>query len=287
MRDEDYPALYQSADSASAAHQRSYLSALGASYTLLVVEAGLGTNPVNTSWYYIVFFSVLALSAAAVLYLVVKKPEQDWYQARAVAESVKTMTWRFMMKAEPFDTDDAAATAELRAFYRQLIQRTNIIGRAFSDADSSGPQVTDRMRTVRAMQLAHRIELYDSARVQNQRTWYARKSALNRRSSTRWSIAIFVFYALALLLGVLQVAYRDAAFLPTQAVVVLAASALGWMQAKRFAELSSSYKLTAHEIGVVHSALREVRLEADFASFVSEAERAFSREHTQWIARRD
>ncbi len=32
-----------------------------------------------------------------------RKPEDIWYNGRAVAESVKTRTWRWVMKAEPYD----------------------------------------------------------------------------------------------------------------------------------------------------------------------------------------
>src|SRR5690606_15189811 len=35
-----------------------------------------------------------------------QKPDRIWYNARAVAESVKTLTWRYMMRAEPFQATE-------------------------------------------------------------------------------------------------------------------------------------------------------------------------------------
>jgi hypothetical protein len=57
------------------------------------------------------------------------------------------------------------------------------------------------------------------------------------------------------------------------------------MQIKKFSELSSAYSLTAHEIGIIEDRIDEADTEDEFSDFVNEAELAFSREHTQWLAR--
>ena len=60
------------------------------------------------------------------------------------------------------------------------------------------------------------------------------------------------------------------------------------MQAKRFSDLAASYALAAHEIGFINEQAGRVgNDEEKFSSFVADAETAFSREHTQWVARRD
>ena len=71
----------------------------------------------------------------------------------------------------------------------------------------------------------------------------------------------------------------------SEPLLVLAASFLGYAQAKRFAELSSSYALTALEIQKLRARFLAVKSEEEFTAYVNEAETAFSREHTQWIAR--
>jgi len=62
---------------------------------------------------------------------------------------------------------------------------------------------------------------------------------------------------------------------------------LGWVQIKRYQELASSYSLTAHEITFAKNELVQKDTESKFAAFVADTENAFSREHTQWYARKD
>ncbi|MBC8739408.1 SLATT domain-containing protein [Paraburkholderia sp. UCT31] len=69
--------------------------------------------------------------------------------------------------------------------------------------------------------------------------------------------------------------------------VAAAASVMAWIQTKRFQELAASYTLTAHEIGLLRIALPTPPAEDKFSVYVGDAENAFSREHTQWQARRD
>ena len=76
-------------------------------------------------------------------------------------------------------------------------------------------------------------------------------------------------------------------FWPTDVFVAASASLLSWMQAKRFSELASSYALAAHEIGLIRENSLQPIDDEDFSMFVGDAENAFSREHTQWVARKD
>ena len=74
---------------------------------------------------------------------------------------------------------------------------------------------------------------------------------------------------------------------PIEPIIVLAASLTGWMQIKKFNELASAYTLTAFEIGIIQDRASDSMSEAEFSDFVGEAEQAFSREHTQWVARQE
>jgi hypothetical protein len=69
--------------------------------------------------------------------------------------------------------------------------------------------------------------------------------------------------------------------------VALAASTLSWIQAKRFSELSASYALAAHEISFIKEQAASIKKDDNLSQFVGDAENAFSREHTQWVARKD
>lgn len=92
-------------------------------------------------------------------------------------------------------------------------------------------------------------------------------------------------YLLAILTVLLHIVYPDFKIWPTEPLIVLASSIIGYTQVKKFNELSSSYTLTAHEIGIIQSRIEEISENKEFSDFVNEAEQAFSREHTQWVAR--
>jgi len=57
-------------------------------------------------------------------------------------------------------------------------------------------------------------------------------------------------------------------------------SVLGYAQAKRYSELAESYSLTALEIDNLKERFNEINFE-----MVGKAEKPFSREHTQWLAK--
>ena len=46
------------------------------------------------------------------LALLILQPERTWYEGRAVAESVKTLAWRYSVCADPFPKEMSRAEAE-------------------------------------------------------------------------------------------------------------------------------------------------------------------------------
>ena len=66
-----------------------------------------------------------------------------------------------------------------------------------------------------------------------------------------------------------------------------ASSVLTWLQAKKHNEQSASYALAAHEISLVSGEAVGISSEMDLSDYVVNAETAFSREHTQWAARKN
>lgn len=92
--------------------------------------------------------------------------------------------------------------------------------------------------------------------------------------------------AIAIILSLFKIKYYDLVF-PIDVMIAIAGGILSWIQAKRFTELSASYALTAHEISLINEQSEQFDNDQDFSVFVGDAENAFSREHTQWVARRD
>jgi len=97
-----YPALFRSADTAANNKQKLYLALLRAEYATLLLASILSSNLFSDTTY-LLFYAIIFLESVTLLLLRTKlKPEQDWYRCRALAESVKTLTWRYMMRASPF-----------------------------------------------------------------------------------------------------------------------------------------------------------------------------------------
>jgi hypothetical protein len=289
MNDKGYPALYKAADSASIAAQRQHFGIIRGYSYLLVTGAGLSVLGIQSKQSAIFAALILIFSVFLSFWMILKNFESTWYRTRAVAESVKTSTWRFMMRAEPYEDSERVAIPrnEFRNLLRDLLQEHHEIGDSLSGAVAEDDQITQIMLDVRAMSLAERIDYYRTHRVDEQRKWYARKSGENRKYSWIGFGVLIGMQVIAIMLVVFRVAYPEIRYWPTEIFVVAAGATLTWIQAKRYRELSSSYSLTAHEIGIVRAGICDINSEEDFSDYVKDAENAFSREHTQWLARRD
>ena len=287
MEKNDYPALYRSADNSSNTEQREYLFLLRAEYGLLIVAAILSMGFSTHPFYYVFYALVFVLAATVLLFRAVRKPEQDWYRCRALAESIKTSTWRYMMRAEPFV--DASTVhvprAEFRNFLSEILRANRHIGTGIASELAAEQQITLRMEEIRSSDLHARKKMYREQRVVDQRIWYAKKASDNKKSSKVWAGATVFVYIVATFTVLLRIAKPEWELLSTEPLIVLAASFIGWIQIKKFNELTSAYALTAHEIGILQPRLDEINDEDAFSEFVNEAELAFSREHTQWVAR--
>lgn len=279
-----FPALFTSADTSSNDHQRQFLNLLRAEYGLLFVAAVFSMNLSTSAWYYALFACVFA-GTLVCLFLRSKKPEQDWYKCRALAESVKTSTWRYAMRADPFGGASAPAKAEFIKYLGQVLSSNQQIGEKISGKDASGSQTTPEMETIRGLAWNARRAVYLDQRVGDQRGWYSRKAQVNRRLGRRWAWISFGIYAAAFALVLYRVVDPTWSTLPIEPLIVAGSIVVGWSQVKKFNELASTYTLTAHEIGLLEAKISDVENETEFGEFVNEAEQAFSREHTQWVAR--
>jgi hypothetical protein len=286
MQDEDFPALYRSADDLSLESQTHFLRALKLHLVLLVFAAILSI--VSIPHWSIAALQLLALLGALFcsIYLFSKRPDRYWYAGRAVAESIKTITWRYVCRAEPFQGTDTVAKGDFQQRLKAIVDQNKDIVQAHTNY-LDAPQITDVMTQMRARPLEERKVIYADSRVKNQLTWYAKKAALNKKTSNRFFWALIATNGVAVLCAILRITFVQVSFWPTDIFVAAAASLLSWMQAKRFSELAASYALAAHEIGLIREQSLQPSTEEEFSLFVGDAENAFSREHTQWVARRD
>lgn len=288
MGPESYPALYRTADAASAAAQSRFLWCMRGILASSIVGAGLATAGENDKWTAVVAATVFFVGWVLSILMALLKLENVWYRTRAVAESVKTTTWRFIAKAEPFgpqqDTDTAKGALQTR-LHKVLAEHSDL-AEQFGGTLAAQPQITEDMVQLRSRGLPERLEHYREHRVKEQREWYANKSAQNRRASRQWIAALIALQTLAICFALLRIASPDFHYWPVTLAAAAATAALTWAQVKRYRELAAVYGLTAHEIGLALHDFDNITSEDQFARAVADAESAFSREHTQWIAKK-
>jgi len=277
-----YPALFHGADKASDIYQTYYLVLIVVQYALLIAAAiGAMAYFSRYPWAYIpnalIFFaSILALGIGAVFHW-----EQSWYKCRALAESVKTMTWRYMMKAAPFDAADAREI--FRQHLLELFKANQETAEKIATDWAAKVQLTSQMETVRSKDLEGRRSFYLEHRVHDQNGWYVAKAKANRRWGIIYAWCAVIAYFLGALFVLLKSKYEGE--WPVEPVIVIAAAILGWIQVKKFGELTAAYKVTASEIGFLAPVIESAKDDAAMSAAVNDAELAFSREHTLWLAR--
>jgi hypothetical protein len=290
---EQLPALYRSVDAASIDAQRRYLRLVRADLTLIVIGAGLTAVSVATdeTRNVLAILGAIVLLGGVILTGVIGASHQNrnWFAARAAAESVKTVSWRYMMCAEPYLHAMPLAEAET-LFCRRLtevLREKSAIAGTLGGEQASGSQITDAMREIRKASLPDRIETYVHDRIQGQKVWYATKSKGNSTSSRRWIAGTVVTQMLAVVGAIALVRYPTLPVNLASVFSALAAALLAWLQMKQHQELANSYGLAAHELGLIETRAVHISTEEQFSGFVADAENAISREHTMWTARRD
>lgn len=286
----DFPALYEVADRSSLAAQRRFLQATTLRLTALVgaVFFGLFTWKLRPSGAdstgvlaAICFFIALLIE----IYLLKNQPERTWYEGRAAAESVKTLSWRYMMGAEPYNIEQPPANVD-----SMFLGRLDDVLSVLKDIDlvigqAVDEQITAVMRATRAAPLSERKTIYEESRVRNQQEWYSRKARWNNDRAVQWTRAMLGVETMGIIAAVLKAAGTIGGDLLGFAGALVAAMT-AWLQTKQHRTLAAAYTVTHLELASVRSRIRHQETEADWAKFVSDAEEAFSREHTLWKASR-
>jgi hypothetical protein len=295
FRQQDYPAVFLAADRASSGAQDEYLNLTRGTLILLVAGAGFAAvSPVFTTSSVKAAFAVssaisLAASVLLTLYLKARKPEQLWYGGRAVAESAKSMAWRYMTQAAPYVANSSSAEVDRQFVFslESIIKERKQLAFGFGGEFAKQPQISDRMRSVRAGRLAERCKVYIAERICDQRVWYGNQARSNRTSENRYFKIVFVSQLAALAAAIALLRWPDSVVRLTGFFASLASALIAWLQLKQHKELAQSYSIAELELGFIEEKARHIKTEEEFSDFVSDAENAISREHTLWIARRD
>ncbi|MCX5890117.1 MAG: DUF4231 domain-containing protein [Deltaproteobacteria bacterium] len=283
----DYPGLYQAADTESKKSQQIYYRCLCSYLGLLILGVIIALFLGDSKLLAIISAASFLGALSICIFLAAKRHDRKWYTARAVAESVKTRTWRYMMRAEPYDCPDIEARKFFLSDLQLILIQNREVTKELSGESATHDAINIKMELIKSMDLQTRKSIYKKLRIENQLNWYSLKAVINKKQNRKYFILLVAVNIMAVVCVILRVAFPSWKYLPTQVFAVGAASIVSWLQAKRFGDLSTSYSLAAHEISIISALADDTKTEEDFSRFVSDTENAFSREHTQWVARRD
>jgi hypothetical protein len=290
----DYPSLYAVSDRAAAKAQDGYLTMQMyylASLGIAGVVGAVGPR-VSQSHVWTGTAATLFLAVGVVLLWIMRgrRLDKTWFDGRAIAESVKTSAWRYMMGVAPYglDRDSEDADRELLSQLDEIHSaRPGIEKTLASDKHARGPQITELMRQVRRSPFESRVAFYRRERLQNQEAWYKGKAAAYARSATAWFWIVATLQTVALPLAIINLTLSTSLVEVAPVAASLVGPLVAWVQIRRYDELAQTYALAAQELGKLESMALRATTEEQFRQLVMQAEEASSREHTMWCARRE
>ena len=283
----DFPPLYHAADGNSLDGQRRFLTATQLRLVMLVVAALFGLitwRRGRADLAAVVAGAAFAVALVAELYLLRRRPDRRWYDGRAAAESVKTLTWRYLVGGNPFGlTEVSEEEAERLLLHRFRQVAAELRGAHLVQVSDADDQIGPALRRVRSLPLEERRAVYRSRRIEAQRTWYRTKARWNERRATQWSLVLTGLEVLGLGGAVLKATGAFRFDLLGLASALVGAGA-AWVQTKQHQTLASAYEVASQELAVIGASGDWASDEPAWAHFVDQAEEAISREHTTWRA---
>ena len=279
------PGAHDAANEASKRGQDRYVRFSAARFIALLIAAVVGAIPFQIAGVdasgLVLLLGFLA-AAAAELALIYFQPERDWYSGRAIAESTKTLAWRFSVVGEPFGPDltDAEAEDLLRTRFEEVLRR----GGDRIDIGAGDAVVTPSMRAMRRESQEVRKQSYLECRTEDQRHWYSTNAKQNERRATMLRYALLCGELVAVVIAAVSFGRDEPADFAGIAAACVASGA-AWLGLKQYSQLTSAYRVAATELALQAGALRDVS-EDNWPQAVADAEEAISREHTMWLATR-
>jgi hypothetical protein len=294
LTDDDYPALFVMADEASKRGQERFVLLSRLELIFVILAAGLGAlisflafagaNVAGTRA--VAAVSGALLIGAALIRAVSRstQPTAKWFDGRVVAESTKSLAWRYMTHVEPFNVTTSQSDVLFVDALREVLgERT--LGTPTPRQRTSGlQQITAPMHQIRSLSFHQRRSAYDELRLRDQLSWYTTKSATLRRSNDRWFVAGIAFEILALGSAMVLIAFPTG---PNLIGIFASATAAAttFSRLRGDSEVADRYALAAQELSMIRLRLQASN-EHTFSDAVKDAEAAISREHKIWAAKR-
>ena len=285
----EFPPLYTAADRNSLDGQRRFLNATRLRLVMLVLAAAFGLFTWRTAGGDVAGIAAavaFVVALLAELYLLQARPDRLWYDGRAVAESAKTLTWRYLVGGSPFGREEVTEREAERLLLERFRQIAgDLRGAHLVPVADIADQLGPGLHQLRGLPLEERRERYRRERIGGQQAWYARAAQRNEHRATQWSLVLTTLEALGLAGGVLKATGALGIDLLGLAGALVAAGA-AWVNAKQHQTLANAYAVASQELAAISGQVDWAETEPEWAHFVDQSEEAISREHTLWRASR-
>ncbi|GLU51542.1 membrane protein [Dyadobacter frigoris] len=292
MKNKDFPGIQQAADEASNRSQNSYIQLLRANLltgviaSLIIIYNFERREPKVLIYYMSLGLLIISITLTVIIkYL---KFENIWYQGRALAESAKTLTWRYITCSENYES-----VLQEHVVETSFIEALQAVQRQFPDLISymdNGivvqPAITAKMNFLRDFKWQDRLGHYLTFRIQDQINWYSSKAEFNKRKKNFWIWMIILFQVLSVLACICLILWPTTSWNLVGLFTTIAASAIAWLELKQYQTLIQAYTTATMELTLISAISSSINSEQEFSKFVLDSENAISREHTMWLAQR-
>lgn len=274
--------LFESADMAAktAKHRVQRVSAMRSAFVVLAAVGGatdLESGGHNWS-------GVLAAAAFAIALLLEVELHRSgarrvWLHTRMLAETVRTLAWRYAVAGPPFPARDVDAN---RRFLGEVQRVVDFATESEVEIRPSvGSSLTDWMKDVRAMSWPRRAEYYLRARVYGQQEFFHRRAHAAKRAAEWWGMAMLVLDALGVGGGVLKAA--NILHVDTLGITAALIAGIGaWLEMNQHSAVANSYSAASLQLPSLVSRLTLAKSESEWRSAVDACEVAMNTERVSW-----
>jgi hypothetical protein len=292
MQLNDYPALFREYDKLAIESQQKH-TLLVRVKVLFIVLAGIVPS---IAWYQndtlrllgsilLAIFLILSISITAII----KETKNDevWFESRAVAEKIKTESWLFMVRAEPYTNllSEDQAEKKLMQKLREILHNSHLIGSKLSLTIEEPFQITDRMRKIRVLDQQELLDFYSKYRLADQALWYANKAKFNRQKESSWFVLTWILEIAAVVLAIAMFMVSETYVNPVEIITTVSVGVLSWTNSKSYKEAAQSYGLIAEELFLIKEDFATVKKIEDANRMIGEVEELINQEHRIWLGR--
>jgi len=285
---DSFPAAYRHADKSSKRYRRRY-STVVVSFSVFSVATPVVQLLLESNRQALATSLLVATVAQLGIALInAGLPlSTHWYENRAVAESTKSLTWRYAVGGLPFSVDlPSSQQNDTTQFSVRLMELVKVIHEhdmGFDSAEIVLDEDLSEVISLRQSSLARRQEIYRQGRLQDQLHWYLEKAQQQGRLSRIFNLLTVVFSLTATAIATAAASGHPDDLL-LKGITPISAAALGFLafsKSQNYSLNSSAYQLASYEIRLILSQQLPTD-EHEWADWVDQAEEALSREHVMW-----